>query len=84
MTQRFVVFDNAEDPREIRPYVPRDGTSQVIITTTRRSFTRFSRATVIDVGGFTHEEAIAHLTARTSLRDPAGEFEGYVEVGGPR
>jgi hypothetical protein len=77
----LIVFDNAEDVGTLRPFLPRSGGAQIVITTTRRSFTRLGGATVIDVGGFTPPEAVAYLQARTQLQDPLGAAKLAQELG---
>jgi hypothetical protein len=82
----LLVFDNAEEVGELRQFLPRSGQAQIIVTTTRRSFTRLGGATVVNVGGFTSPEAIAYLRSRTGLDDPAGAATladelGYLPLG---
>jgi len=77
----LLVFDNAEDPRALHPFLPRSGGAQIIITTTRQSFGRLGGATVVDVGGFTPDEASVYLRARTRLDDPNGAAQLAQELG---
>ena len=66
----LLVFDDAADPEVLRPYVPVDGTAQVLITSTRQPTTNLATAVPVDV--FSADEALSFLTGRTGLDDEAG------------
>lgn len=77
----LIVFDNAEDVGALRPFLPRSGNTEIVITTTRRAFTRLGGVTVLDVGGFTPTESVLYLEARTQLNDPVGATSVAQELG---
>jgi tetratricopeptide (TPR) repeat protein len=66
----LIVFDNASDPDELRPYLPSSGDARVLIVSRRRSLTNLGANVPVDV--FTAREAQAFLAARTGLADYAG------------
>lgn len=66
----LIVFDNASDPDELRPYLPSHGPARVLIISRRRSLTNLGANVPIDV--FTAREVQAFLAARTGLSDYAG------------
>jgi Tetratricopeptide repeat len=66
----LIVFDNASDPDELRPYLPSHGAARVLIIGRRRSLTNLGANVPIDV--FTAREVQAFLAARTGLSDYAG------------
>jgi len=82
--RHLIVFDNAPNPDVLRPYIPADGASRVLITSDRRSLTNLGEDVVVD--RFTAEEALIFLTARTGLADiscvraVAAELE-YIPLG---
>jgi tetratricopeptide (TPR) repeat protein len=63
----LLVFDDAEDPAVLRPFIPVQGAARVLITTARESVTALG--TSIRVGVFSAEEALALLDGRTGLAD---------------
>jgi tetratricopeptide (TPR) repeat protein len=75
----LVVFDNADDPDVIRPYLPAAGEARVVITSTSETVTGLGRPVPIDV--FSDAEALAYLCERTGLRDEAGAGELATELG---
>ena len=66
----LLVFDDVADPETLRPFVPADGTAQVLITSTRQPTANL--ATAIPVDMFSADEALSFLTRRTGLDDEAG------------
>jgi tetratricopeptide (TPR) repeat protein len=66
----LLVFDDAEDPAVLRPFIPVAGAARVLITTARESVAALG--TSIRVGVFSVEEALALLDGRTGLDDEAG------------
>ena len=66
----LLVFDDATDPEALRPFVPADGTAQVLITSTRQPTANLATAVPVDV--FSADEALSFLTGRTGLDDEAG------------
>jgi tetratricopeptide (TPR) repeat protein len=74
----LVVFDNAEDPEALRPFLPSAGGARVLITTSREPATNL--AVRVPVGAFTAEEATAFLAERTGLADEAGAAAVAAEV----
>ncbi|MCP2248380.1 Tetratricopeptide (TPR) repeat [Lentzea aerocolonigenes] len=57
----MLVFDNAEDPAALRPYLP-SGAGQVVITTRRNGFGALG--TVLDLDVLSREESVALLRLR--------------------
>jgi tetratricopeptide (TPR) repeat protein len=74
-----VVFDNADDPDELRPFLPAAGDARVVITSTRQSMGHLGRR--VQVGEFTVEEALALLAARTGRSDVEGARSLVDELG---
>ena len=66
----LLVFDDVADPEALRPFVPADGTAQVLITSTRQPTADLATAVPVDV--FSADEALSFLTGRTGLDDEAG------------
>lgn len=60
-TRWLLVFDNAEDPAALRPFLP-DGAGRVVITTRRNGFGAVG--TVLDLDLLDREESIALLRRR--------------------
>jgi hypothetical protein len=68
----LLVYDNAEDPDALLPWLPAMGTVQIVITTTQRAFA--NAGDLVDVELFTPAEAAAYLTERTGPGDQAAEL----------
>ncbi|MGD0067333.1 MAG: tetratricopeptide repeat protein, partial [Streptosporangiaceae bacterium] len=66
----LLVFDDVADSEALRPFVPADGTAQVLITSTRPPAANL--ATAVPVDAFSADEALSFLTGRTGLDDEAG------------
>jgi hypothetical protein len=66
----LLVFDDAEDPAVLRPFIPVAGAARVLITTACESVAALG--TSIHVGVFSAEESLALLDARTGLADEVG------------
>ena len=66
----LLVFDDAEDPDVLRPFVPVDGAARVLITAAREPVAELGVRIPVDV--FSAEEALALLGGRTGLADEAG------------
>ena len=77
--QCMLVFDNAVNLDEIRPYVPAVGHAQVIITTTLQAASNLGLPVHVQV--FTEEEALAFLAERTGIPDIAGAQQLAAELG---
>jgi tetratricopeptide (TPR) repeat protein len=75
----LVVFDDAEDPNALRPFLPSRGAAEVLITTSQPSMTDLGIS--IPVGVFTAEEALALLDGRTGRADEAGATAVIAELG---
>ena len=65
----LLVFDDAEDPDALRPFLPVQGAARVLITTSRGSMADLGTTSAVDV--FSAEDAMALLNARTGLTDEA-------------
>jgi hypothetical protein len=77
--RRLLVFDGAEDPALLRPFVPAAGAAQVLITVAREPMTELGTTVPVDV--FSAEEALALLAGRTGLTDEAGASAVASELG---
>ena len=75
----LLVFDNADDPGLLRPFLPAAGAARVIITSNRQSVASLGAGVPVDV--FTEREALTFLAARTGQADAAGAQELAAEVG---
>src|SRR5258708_30129627 len=59
----LLVFDNAEDIDEVRPYIPAGG-GHVLITSRSRDWTDRAQARPVPVEVFTRPESVQHLRQR--------------------
>jgi tetratricopeptide (TPR) repeat protein len=66
----LVVFDDAEDPDALLPFLPAGGAARVLITSTRPSAANLGPSVPVDV--FSPDEASAFLAGRTGLNDEPG------------
>jgi tetratricopeptide (TPR) repeat protein len=66
----LLIFDNATNAEELRPFLPATGGTQIVITSTDQAFTELGEA--VDVAGFSRGESLGYLQARTGLADEAG------------
>jgi Tetratricopeptide repeat len=66
----LLVFDDAEDPALLQPFVPASGGAAVLIISTRQSMANLGFSIPVDV--FSAEEALALLDGRTGLADDEG------------
>jgi len=57
----LLIFDNADDPRQLEPYLP-TGPGHVLITSRNRTWSQLAEPLEVDV--FTREESIEHLRLR--------------------
>jgi tetratricopeptide (TPR) repeat protein len=69
-SRRLLVFDGAEDPDLLRPFVPATGEARVLLTMAREPVPELGSS--VPVGVFSAEEAVALLDGRTGLADEAG------------
>ncbi|MDQ3981013.1 MAG: FxSxx-COOH system tetratricopeptide repeat protein, partial [Actinomycetota bacterium] len=63
----LLVFDNAENPEALNPYLPSAGRGHVVITSRNPAWR--SRAEVLDVDVLSPEESVTFLLRRTSSAD---------------
>ena len=75
----LLVFDDAEDPGLLRPFVPAAGAARVLITGAREPVAELGTSVPVDV--FSAEEALALLDGRTGLADEAGASAVAAELG---
>jgi len=75
----LLVFDNATDPDELRPFLPATGDTQVVITSIERAFGEFG--TAVEVATFSRSESVGYLAARTGLDDQYGATLVAAEMG---
>ena len=66
----LLVFDNATDPRLLRPFIPAAGKCRVIITSNQQAMTYLGVGVPVDV--FSEQEALTFLAARTGQADAPG------------
>jgi tetratricopeptide (TPR) repeat protein len=75
----LLVFDDAEDPDLLQPFVPASGGAEVLIISTRQSMANLGFSIPVDVFGA--EEALALLDGRTGLADDEGAAAVAAELG---
>ncbi len=75
----LLVFDDVADPEALSPFVPADGTAQVLIVSTRHTASNLTTAVAADVFGA--DEALSFLRGRTGLDDEAGAAEVAAVLG---
>jgi tetratricopeptide (TPR) repeat protein len=75
----LLVFDNAEDPDVLRPFIPTEGAARVLITAARESVADLGASVPVSV--FSAEEASALLEGRTGVLDRAGAAVVAAELG---
>ncbi len=63
----LLIFDNADDPKQLEPYLP-SGIGHVLITSRNQAWTRSAEPLEVDV--FTPEESVAHLLRHLPDLDP--------------
>jgi hypothetical protein len=63
----LLIFDNADNPKELEPYLP-TGTGHVLITSRNQAWTNVADPLEIDV--FTRDESVAHLIRHVPALDP--------------
>jgi tetratricopeptide (TPR) repeat protein len=75
----LLVFDDAEDPRLLRPFVPVAGAARILITAAREQVAELGTRVPVEV--FSAEEALALLDGRTGLADEDGASAVAAELG---
>ncbi len=75
----LLVFDNATDPGELRPFLPAAGAARVIITSNQQAVALLGTGVPVDV--FSEVEALTFLAARTGQADAVGAQTLAVELG---
>ena len=75
----LIVFDNASEPSQLRPYLPAVGDAQIVITSTSQSVA--SLGTGVPVGVFTEHETLSYLAERTGSADAEGARQLAAELG---
>src|SRR5438876_1646384 len=75
----LLIFDGAEDPEALRPFVPIGGAARVLITSTRPAGASWLAGVPVDV--FTPEEARAFLAERAERADDAAAAAVAAELG---
>jgi RNA polymerase sigma factor (sigma-70 family) len=75
----LLIFDDVADPEALSPFVPTDGTAQVLIVTTRHPAPNPANDVPADV--FSADEAVSFLAGRTGLDDEAGAAEVAAVLG---
>jgi cellulose biosynthesis protein BcsQ len=64
----LLIFDNADDPKQLEPYLP-TGSGHVLITSRNQAWSHAAEPLEVDV--FTVDESIAHLLRHVPEVDPA-------------
>jgi len=64
----LLIFDNADDPKQLEPYLP-TGSGHVLITSRNQAWTHSAEPLEVDV--FTREESVAHLLRHVPELDRA-------------
>jgi Tetratricopeptide repeat len=75
----LLVFDDAEDPALLRPFVPVAGAARILITASREPVAELGTSVPVDV--FSAQEALAFLAGRTGLADETGAAAVAAELG---
>jgi Tetratricopeptide repeat/NB-ARC domain len=75
----LLVFDDAEDPDVLRPFIPAAGKAGVLITSTQQSVASLGASMPVEV--FSAEEALALLCGRTGLPDERRAAAVAAELG---
>jgi hypothetical protein len=75
----LLVFENADDPDYLRPFVPAAGAARMLITSTRQSVANLGVGVPVDV--FAEDEALAFQAERTGSDDSAGARVLAAELG---
>ena len=68
----LLIFDNADDPKQLEPYLP-TGVGHVLITSRNQSWGHAAEPLEVDV--FTSDESVAHLLRHVPELDPAEAAE---------
>ncbi|HEX6685893.1 MAG TPA: tetratricopeptide repeat protein [Candidatus Limnocylindrales bacterium] len=79
--RRLLVFDNVDDPDAMTPYLPRAGTTKILVTTNRGEFARLPGFEVVPVGMFTSQQGREFLQKVTGLPDDAPAEAVGAELG---
>jgi len=64
----LLIFDNADNPKELEPYLP-TGSGHVLITSRNQAWSHSAEPLEVDV--FTRDESVAHLMHHVPEMDPA-------------
>jgi CO dehydrogenase nickel-insertion accessory protein CooC1 len=64
----LLIFDNADDPKQLEPYLP-TGAGHVLITSRNQGWSHAAEPLEVDV--FTRDESVAHLLRHVPKLDPA-------------
>ncbi|MCX4562065.1 FxSxx-COOH system tetratricopeptide repeat protein [Streptomyces umbrinus] len=67
----ILVFDNAEDPRQIRKYFPTNGPGRILVTSRNAQWS--SLASSLEVNVFAREESVALLRRRSNIPESAAD-----------
>jgi hypothetical protein len=67
-TSWLIIFDNAQEPDDVAPFIPSSGKGNVIITSRNPNWGSPSEVIPVDV--FIREESVQFLLKRTGRNDP--------------
>src|SRR6266571_9418707 len=76
----LLIFDNADDPKQLEPYLP-TGSGHVLITSRNQAWT--NNAELLEVDVFSREESVAHLLRHVpslDLEDARGVAEALGDL----
>jgi hypothetical protein len=74
----MLIFDNAEDPSQLEPFLP-TGSGHIMITSRNQAWTHHAEPVELDV--FTKQEAVAHLMRHVPGLDPVDAARVSAAVG---
>jgi hypothetical protein len=67
----LLIFDNADDPKQLEPYLP-SGAGHVLITSRNQGWSHAAEPLEVDV--FTRDESVAHLLRHVPKLDPEDAY----------
>jgi tetratricopeptide (TPR) repeat protein len=77
--ESLLVFDNANDPDQLRLFLPSTGQAQVVLTSTEQACAELGQP--VEVLAFSRLESVHYLSERTGLADEAGADAVAEELG---
>jgi CO dehydrogenase nickel-insertion accessory protein CooC1/tetratricopeptide (TPR) repeat protein len=68
----LLIFDNADDPKQLEPYLP-TGAGHVLITSRNQGWSHAAEPLEVDV--FTRDESVTHLLRHVPMLDPQDAYQ---------